>query len=92
MGSMILYGEYVDVVFLAASNNLLDFVPDVVTDTSFGLTGCVGQGPNVVCGDTDSLADVCFSSAGGSIRDMDSVCSALTMLRHVEPLQAFERL
>ena len=77
---MFLYGEDVDVVFLATSNNLLDFVPD----TSVGLTGCVGQGPNVVCGDIESLTDVWCSSAGGWIRDMASDCSALTMLRHDE--------
>ena len=63
---MFLYGEDVDVVFLAASINLLDFVPD----TSVGLTGCVGQGPNVVCGDIDSLAVVWCSLAGDWIRSL----------------------
>ena len=51
---MFLYGLDVDVVFLAVSNNLLDFVPD----TSVGLTVCVGQGPNVDYGDIESLTDV----------------------------------
>ena len=41
---MFLNGDDVDVVFLAASNNLLKFMPD----TSIGLTDCVGQGPNVL--------------------------------------------
>ena len=45
-------------------------------------TGWVGQGPNVKCGDIESLADVWCSSAGDWIREMASDCSALTMLRH----------
>ena len=77
---MFLYGEDVDVVSIAASNNLLDFVPD----TSVGITGCVGQGQNVVCGDIESLADVWCSSVAVWIRDMDSDCCAMTMLRHSE--------
>ena len=77
---MFLNGENVDVMFLATSNNLLKIMPD----TSIGLTDCVGQGPNVVCGDIESLADVLCSSAGGWIRDMASDCSALIMLRHDE--------
>ena len=52
---MFLYSEDVDVVFLAAGTNFLDIVPD----TSVDLTGCVGQGPNVVYGD-----NVWCSSAG----------------------------
>ena len=48
------FGDYVDVVFLAASNNLLKFMPD----TLIGLTDCHGQGPNVVFGHIESLADV----------------------------------
>ena len=77
---MFLNGDDVDVVFLAASNNLLKFMPD----TSIGLTVCVGQGPNVVCGHIESLANIWCSSAGGWIRDMASDCSALTILRHGE--------
>ena len=76
----VLEDDEVDVVFLAASNNLLKFMPD----TSIGLTGCVGQVPNVVCGDIESLADVWCSSTGGWIRDIASDRSALTILRHVE--------
>ena len=41
---MFLNVDDVDVVFLAASNTLLKFMPD----TSIGLTGRVGQGPNDV--------------------------------------------
>ena len=74
-----MYGEDVDIVFLATSNNLLDFVPD----TSVGLTGCVGP-LYVVCGDIESLAGVWCSSTGGWIRDMASDCTALTMLRYDE--------
>ena len=73
---MFLYGEDVDAL-LATSNSLLDFVPY----TSVVLTGCVGQGPKIVCGDNESLADVWCSSAVVLIRDMASDCSALTMLR-----------
>ena len=75
---MFLYGEDVDVLFLAAINKLLDFVPD----TSVSLTGSVGQGPNGACGDIESLADVWCLSAGVSIRGMALDRSALTMLRH----------
>ena len=60
---MCLNGDDVNVVFLTASNNLLKF-------TSIGLTGCVSQGPNVLCGDIESLADAWCSSAGGKITDM----------------------
>ena len=67
-------------MFLATSNNLLDFMPD----TSVCLTGCVGQSPNVVLGDIESLADVWCSSAWDWIRDIVSGCSALTMLQHDE--------
>ena len=77
---MFLNGENVDVMFLATSNNLLKFMPD----TSIGLTDCVGQGPNVVCGDIESLADIGCSSTGGWFRGMASDSSALTMLRHSE--------
>ena len=77
---MFLNGNDVDVLFLASSNNLLKFMPD----TSIGLTVCVGQGPNVVCGDIESWADVWYSSAGGWIRVTASDCSALTILRHGE--------
>ena len=48
---MFMNGDDVDVVFLAASNYLLK----LMTDTLIGLTGCVGQDPNVVCGDIEKL-------------------------------------
>ena len=83
---MFLNGDDVDDVFLAASNNLLKFMPD----TSISLTVCVGQGPNVVCGDIESLADVWCSLAGGRIRDMDSDCSDLTILRDGEIALGFK--
>ncbi len=70
---MFLYGENVDVVYLAASNNLL-----------VSLTSCVGQGPNVLCGEIESLVDLWCSSVGSLIRDMASDFSILTMLRHDE--------
>ena len=76
--SMFLYDEEVDVVSVAANNNLIDLVPD----TSFGITCYVGQGLNAVCGDIESLNDVWCSSAGGWIRDMASDWFALTMLCH----------
>ena len=47
-----LNGDDVDDVLLAASNNMLKFM----SDTSIGLTSCVGHGPNVVCGDIERLA------------------------------------
>ena len=37
----------VDVIFLASSNNFLDFMPN----TLIGFTGCLSQGQNVICGD-----------------------------------------
>ena len=80
--SMFLDGEKVDayVEFLAASNNLLKFMPD----TSIGLTGCVEHGANVVCAKIESLDDFGCSCTGGLIRGMASDCSALIMLRHGE--------
>ena len=77
---MFLYVESVDAMCLANSSNLLDLVPD----TSVGLTGCFGQGPNIICGDIESLNDIWCTSAGSWIRNMGSECSTFIMLRHDE--------
>ncbi len=78
-------------MFLARMSMLCSSQPAIIfccsfqlLDTLIGLTDCVGQGPNVVCGDIESLADIGCSLTGGRIRGMASDSSALTMLCHSE--------
>ena len=53
-----------------------------MSDTLIGLTGWVGQNPEVVCGGIESLTDIGRSSTGVLVRDMALDSTALTMLRH----------